>query len=377
MPSASIIITQDSVAGQAGRSRDDLEPSLAVTLTNADNQGVYSHRWLLLDQPSGSDISLSGSTSAVCTFTPVERGTYRIQLSVNEGNRAGQVQTVLCAIRNTDGTRYFAYGEQGEEINWDVDGAENERGRVPDLELWMDSIAAVSGSAISEAGHAARSVIGRSANSVGDAADIAGAGAGSVLHDNGTTVAFRTLPTILVGATPRIIDTETTAFDTATAGVTTAQSVLSYTLPGGAFANGTILRCKLRFRLSNNNNGNIHTFAYAINFGGSPIYQPSSAHSYTGATAFVERPGELNFDLLIRSQTEQVLTGTWSVWDGGLAPTTGFGNFLTTEANAEAHIEGRAAIDLASDRLLEVTVTNSNATPLLHWIRHFWIIEAL
>ena len=43
------------------------------------------------------------------------------------------------------------------------------------------------------ASHAARSIVGRAANSSGNAADIAGAGAGTLAHDNGTTIAFRSL----------------------------------------------------------------------------------------------------------------------------------------------------------------------------------------
>jgi hypothetical protein len=39
----------------------------------------------------------------------------------------------------------------------------------------------------------ARTIIGRSANSTGNVADIAGAGAGSILHDDGTTLAFRAI----------------------------------------------------------------------------------------------------------------------------------------------------------------------------------------
>lgn len=137
MPSSVIVITQNAVAGTAGRSRDDLVTGLSVTLTNNDNTGVYSHRWFLLDIPTGSAATLNNSTSAVCTFVPDVEGTYRIQLSVNEGNISGQTQVRLAAVRNTDGTRYFAYAEKGEEINWLIDGDVNERGRVRDHELWL------------------------------------------------------------------------------------------------------------------------------------------------------------------------------------------------------------------------------------------------
>jgi hypothetical protein len=195
VPSANIIISQAGDSGQAGRSRDDLDVGLTVTLTNADNVGVYSYRWSMVDQPAESEAVLSGINSPACTFVPDEPGTYRIKLSINEGNLAGQTQYRLCAIRNSNGTRYFAYGEKGEEVNWDVDGEENTRGRTPDNDLWLSLIPESAGSYIEVSGHAARSVVGRSANSSGNAADIAGAGARSVLVDSGTALGFRTLTT--------------------------------------------------------------------------------------------------------------------------------------------------------------------------------------
>jgi hypothetical protein len=142
VPSANIIISQAGDSGQAGRSRDDLDVGLTVTLTNADNVGVYSYRWSMVDQPAESEAVLSGINSPACTFVPDEPGTYRIKLSINEGNLAGQTQYRLCAIRNSNGTRYFAYGEKGEEVNWDVDGEENTRGRTPDNDLWLSLIPA-------------------------------------------------------------------------------------------------------------------------------------------------------------------------------------------------------------------------------------------
>lgn len=65
---------------------------------------------------------------------------------------------------------------------------------------WSPLTSAASSNGIPLGSHAARSIVGRAANSTGDAADIAGGGSASDIHvfsDNGTTVASRSLLTIL------------------------------------------------------------------------------------------------------------------------------------------------------------------------------------
>lgn len=153
MASANIVLSQSSVSGTAGRSRDDLVTGVAVTLSNSNNSGAYSHRWVLLDRPTGSAATLTNSTSAVASFTPDVAGTYRIQLSVNEGNLAGQVQVRLAVVRDTQGLRFPAYGERDEESNWLISGFPNTRGWLPDLEAYLTA-ASSNNSVIYEANYA-------------------------------------------------------------------------------------------------------------------------------------------------------------------------------------------------------------------------------
>lgn len=135
---ASIVIrSQDGTAGSAGRSRDDLVLSEVVTCYNADNQGVTTWRWQLLDRPTDSTVVLSDPTGAQISFTPDEYGTYLLQLTVNQGQR-GQVAKSLVVCRDGSGLRYPAFGET-DEANWLVSGQPNTRGWLPDLELLFDS----------------------------------------------------------------------------------------------------------------------------------------------------------------------------------------------------------------------------------------------
>lgn len=82
---------------------------------------------------------------------------------------------------------------------------------------WSTITSASSGSGIALAGHTARSIVGRAANSTGDAADIAGNGtssAPSVPVDNGTTLAFRQLTTVDVSDVIYDVDFSTLADNT-------------------------------------------------------------------------------------------------------------------------------------------------------------------
>lgn len=122
--------------GVPGRSRDDIVLGATVQLRNADDTGVRSHRWQILDQPDlGAPDLLSNPQTAAPTFTPNAEGTYRLRLSVDEG-RTGQVDTRTVVVRTARGTRIPAAGER-DESNWiDPDtGLPNARGWKPDMLL--------------------------------------------------------------------------------------------------------------------------------------------------------------------------------------------------------------------------------------------------
>lgn len=135
MTQARIVITQQGVAGSAGVSRQDLVLNQQVTLTNSNNNGVRSWRWVMKDRPTGSAATLSGPLSATATFTPDVEGSYLVELTIDEG-REGQVDTRVAAVLETvNGSlvRWPAAGEDN-EANWLIGGSPNERGWVPALE---------------------------------------------------------------------------------------------------------------------------------------------------------------------------------------------------------------------------------------------------
>lgn len=135
MATASIRINQAanvSPVGVAGRSRDDITAGDIVQLINADDTGVRSWRWRIVDRPEASTAALSSPVSAAPTFTPDEFGSYLIELVVNEG-RTGEVDRRVVAVRDTLGLRVPAAGEAA-EANWLIDGEPNDRGYQPEFE---------------------------------------------------------------------------------------------------------------------------------------------------------------------------------------------------------------------------------------------------
>ena len=149
MAAALIRIDQPShptqIAGVAGRSRDDIVQGSAVQLRNADDTGVRSWRWEILDQPAvvGGD-ALSSPVVAAPVFTPTSVGTYLIRLVVNEGRR-GEVHRILVVVRDADGNRLPAAGEK-DEANWlDASGEPNRRGWQPDVNRSMTQALASAG----------------------------------------------------------------------------------------------------------------------------------------------------------------------------------------------------------------------------------------
>lgn len=140
---ASIVITQQSVSGAPGVSRQDLVLGQPVTLTNSNDNGVRSWRWVMKDRPTGSSATLNSPLSATVTFTPDVPGSYLVELTVDDG-RNGQVDTRIAAVLETingSDVRWPASGEDN-EANWNIGGSPNERGWVPALE---DMVRALSG----------------------------------------------------------------------------------------------------------------------------------------------------------------------------------------------------------------------------------------
>jgi hypothetical protein len=111
-------------AGTAGQSRDDLELSARVTLTDPANSGLRRATWLwaLIATPEGSAATLAGSATKTATFTPDVAGTYLIKLTVTHGgvsensfttNLLGELVSTQggAAVKLPNGVRIPAAGE--------------------------------------------------------------------------------------------------------------------------------------------------------------------------------------------------------------------------------------------------------------------------
>lgn len=85
------------INGSAG-SNTDLPAGTLVTLSNADNTGVTTWLWTILDQPPGTADNLSSPSAAAPTFTPNKEGSYLIQLIVNQGTGTEQRSQVIAAV---------------------------------------------------------------------------------------------------------------------------------------------------------------------------------------------------------------------------------------------------------------------------------------
>jgi len=69
--------------------------------TSSDPEGAaLTYQWTLLSQPAGSAVSLTGPTSVNPQFTPVLRGSYVIQLVVNDGELNSAPDTISVTVPN-------------------------------------------------------------------------------------------------------------------------------------------------------------------------------------------------------------------------------------------------------------------------------------
>lgn len=142
MSSARIVADQaGKPAGQASLSRRDFDLAVPVYLSNASDEGVRSHRWRMVDRPSGSVAVITNKASAVAQFTPDVPGSYLVELQVDEAHE-GQVDRRVYAVLTDFGgqsprpLRIPASGE-ADEANWlydfGVTTAPNRRGWMPDF----------------------------------------------------------------------------------------------------------------------------------------------------------------------------------------------------------------------------------------------------
>lgn len=132
MPNVNIIINQvGATPGTAGTSRDDLASGQVVTLTNdpASSVDVRVWKWTLISWPkltaTEAAPTLNNANTSTATFTPVNAGTYIIELTLN-GYIKGRIGA---AIKTTNVQFRIPGGQEGKEFpgGWEYALHENLR----------------------------------------------------------------------------------------------------------------------------------------------------------------------------------------------------------------------------------------------------------
>lgn len=161
MAYSAIVITQSSVSGASGVSREDLTLSNVVTLTNDSDGdlGVTAWEWVMLEAPPGSTATLSGQLTSTASFTPDVAGRYVVGLRINGlgDSTRGYGRTVCGARYDSLGTAVdggnlgdwlLPAAAEGFISNWggNTKGAQPELWRVLD-QLRNDVLPGVGGGA--------------------------------------------------------------------------------------------------------------------------------------------------------------------------------------------------------------------------------------
>lgn len=145
---ANIIINQATIgAGTAGQSRTDGVVSQLVTCTNETAESAYT--WTLVDVPIRSQLTRGTiGTGASFTFTPDVKGTYLVQLQINNSTLPADTQRRFISVAS-DGTwalgwRYPSAAETTED-NTEYAGLEfpddtNTRGWATGRDLQLEAV---------------------------------------------------------------------------------------------------------------------------------------------------------------------------------------------------------------------------------------------
>ena len=107
MVTAAIVINQGILPpGTPSTSRDDLDITTTVILTNDDDTGVITWSWEFVSKPPGSSAILATPTTLSSSFSPDIIGSYLIKLTVTDGGslsdtdqRIGAIKTEYLRIR--------------------------------------------------------------------------------------------------------------------------------------------------------------------------------------------------------------------------------------------------------------------------------------
>jgi hypothetical protein len=105
------------INGTAGSNLNFGLSSLA-TFTNAGDGSETQFLWELLEEPPGDATPLTGTATAVMTFTPEKRGSYLVQLTVNPGQSGAIQDRVILAVRH----QYIRIPAAKERLETGADG---------------------------------------------------------------------------------------------------------------------------------------------------------------------------------------------------------------------------------------------------------------
>lgn len=152
------------------------------------------------------------------------------------------------------------------------------------------------------------------------------------------------------------------------AGHTFAAASLPYT--------NALVRIGARCSFTNRVNGTLVQQTWAFSFGGVVLWQAS--WNTTGATLWVPRPLRFDFELLIQSQTFQLLSGWVTEWQGTPPPTAGAGIANASNESNQSSLGcldpvisgGGSTRDLAAAQAFALTYQANNASPSLHLVRY-------
>lgn len=213
----------------------------------------------------------------------------------------------------------------------------------------------------------ARSVIGRAANSSGAPADISGAGADTILTDDGSTLAFRSR----VGA--NLVHTllrDGSALDVTN--TTTPTAIASFTVPANTVVAGSIIRGYVVGHYLNNS-GSIRNFIIRVNVGGTTITTDTGPNFSSAASP--RRPMRIDFEVFFPSTSSQ---RAWIRFCAGNmnAATDGYGDLATTDTFSCTNVcDTDGAVAMSSNRVVELTIEHSFAANTISFQRLYAVME--
>lgn len=189
-------------------------------------------------------------------------------------------------------------------------------------------------------------------------------------------------PVVVDGSTTTPTNPRAVYVDTSPLDVTADNSeraVASHTFPAGSLPyTNAVVRLSARFSFSNRVNGTLRQQFWRFYFGGVLLW--GAGWNTTGATAYVPRPLRFDFELAVRSQTFQLLSGFVTMWQGTPIPNAGGAGLGAATADNESNVSslgtldpviqgGGSTADLALAQTMAFTYQANGTESTLHLVR--------